>query len=104
MTPKKTRQRLNDAADKFIFGSEPEPEPPAKKQSATSPPAQESGGLLEKLQKQETPKERPIRVSLDLTPEMHRQLTNLANRTGRKKSEVLRILLTEALAELDEQD
>jgi hypothetical protein len=103
MTPKKPRKTLNDAADKFIFG-EPEPELATEKPSATSPSTHEPSGLLEKLQKEESPKERPIRVSLDLSPEMHRQLTNLANRTGRKKSEVLRILLAEALAKLEEED
>ncbi|MEP0755728.1 ribbon-helix-helix protein, CopG family [Trichocoleus sp. Lan] len=101
MTPKKPRKTLNAAADKFIFG-EPESEPPIEKSSP--PPTQDAGGLLEKLQKDEPPKERPIRVSLDLSPEMHRRLTNLANRTGRKKSEVLRILLAEALAELEGED
>ncbi|MBD1838889.1 hypothetical protein [Coleofasciculus sp. FACHB-501] len=104
MTPKKPRKTLNDAADKFIFGSEPKPEPPTEKPSATSPSTHGSGGLLEKLQKEESTKERPIRVSLDLSPEMHRRLTNLANRTSRKKSEVLRILLAQALAELEEED
>ena len=99
MTPKKPRKTLNAAADKFIFG-EPEPEA-ADENLSSSPPVPEAGGLLEKLQKEESPKERPIRVSLDLSPEMHRRLTNLANRTGRKKSEVLRILLAEALAEVE---
>ncbi|WP_339380574.1 ribbon-helix-helix protein, CopG family [Coleofasciculus sp. FACHB-SPT9] len=45
-----------------------------------------------------------MRVSLDLSPKMHRQLTNLANRTGRKKSEVLRILLAQVLTELEGED
>ncbi len=102
MTPKKPRKTLNAAADKFIFG-EPGLEPAIEKPSS-SPPIPEAGGLLEKLQKEESPKERPIRVSLDLSPEMHRRLTNLANRTGRKKSEVLRILLAEALAEVEGGD
>ncbi|MBD2044128.1 ribbon-helix-helix protein, CopG family [Coleofasciculus sp. FACHB-64] len=102
MTPKKPRKTLNAAADKFIFG-EPKPEAADEKLSS-SPLVSEPGGLLEKLQKEESPKERPIRVSLDLSPEMHRRLTNLANRTGRKKSEVLRILLAEALAEVEGGD
>ncbi|MBD1893103.1 ribbon-helix-helix domain-containing protein [Coleofasciculus sp. FACHB-129] len=102
MTPKKPRKTLNASADKFIFG-ELEPESADEKPSS-SPPVPEPGGLLEKLQKEESPKERPIRVSLDLSPEMHRRLTNLANRTGRKKSEVLRILLAEALAEVEGGD
>jgi predicted DNA-binding protein len=32
---------------------------------------------------------------------MHQRLTELANRLGRKKSEVLRILITQALAEIE---
>jgi predicted DNA-binding protein len=61
---------------------------------------QPNSELLEKLTKDETRKERPIRVSLDLTPEMHKKLTNLANHTERKKSKILRILLEQAFQEI----
>jgi hypothetical protein len=92
----KPRKKLDETAKKFIFGEEklqkseaepPEPEPLPKSQ------------LLEKL----TPTERvkPIRVSLDLDPDTHKRLTALAKRLGRRKSEVLRILVNQALDEVE---
>ncbi len=87
------RKRLDDNADKFIFGDD---EPNNKPTSTAKKPEKQSNDLLEKLTQQSTPRERPIRVSLDLSPEMHSKLTNLANRTGRKKAEILRVLLEQA--------
>jgi hypothetical protein len=87
------RKKLDDDAAKFIF---PEDEPNKKTTSAAKKPEKQSNDLLEKLTQQSTPREKPIRVSLDLSPEMHSKLTNLANRTGRKKAEILRVLLEQA--------
>jgi hypothetical protein len=92
----KPRKKLDETAAKFIFGDEK-----LQKQEA-EPPAPEplpKSELLEKL----TPAERvkPIRVSLDLDPETHKRLTALAKRLGRRKSEVLRILITQTLDEVE---
>jgi len=92
------RKRLDDNADKFIFGSD---EPNKKTTGSTKKPENESNDLLNKLTQESAPREKPIRVSLDLTPDMHKKLTSLANRTGRKKSEILRILLEQAFDEID---
>lgn len=87
------RKRLDDDAANFIF---PEDEPNKKTTGAAKKQKLQSNDLLEKLTQQSTPREKPIRVSLDLSPEMHSKLTNLANRTGRKKAEILRVLLEQA--------
>ena len=84
------RKKLDDDTGKFIFGDD---EPDKKTTSAAKKPEKQSNDLLEKLTQQPTPRERPIRVSLDLSPEMH---SKLANRTGRKKAEILRVLLEQA--------
>lgn len=92
------RKRLNDNADKFIFGDD---EPSKKATTPAKKPEKKSNDLLNKLTQESAPREKPIRVSLDLTPDMHAKLTNLANRTGRKKSEILRILLEQAFDEIN---
>lgn len=87
------RKRLDESTGKFIFGDD---ELDNKPTSTTKKTEKQSNNLLEKLTQQSTPREKPIRVSLDLSPEMHSKLTNLANRTGRKKAEILRVLLEQA--------
>lgn len=94
----KPRKKLDETAAKFIFGDadlqKPEAEPPA-------PELLPKSELLEKLTKQPTERVKPIRVSLDLDPETHKRLTALAKRLGRRKSEVLRILVAQALNEIE---
>lgn len=92
------RRRLDDSAGKFIFGND---EPDKKTSGAAKKQELESSDLLSKLTQESTPRERPIRVSLDLSPEMHSKLTSLANRTGRKKAEILRVLLEQAFEGID---
>jgi len=95
MTPK--RKKLDENVGKFIFDDEPN----KKTTTSAKKPENESNDLLNKLTQESAPREKPIRVSLDLTPDMHKKLTSLANRTGRKKSEILRILLEQAFDEID---
>ena len=49
-----------------------------------------------------TPKEPTVRLTVDLTESMHRKLSVLAAKTGRKKAEIVRLLLDEALKEVEE--
>jgi hypothetical protein len=94
----KPRKKLDETAAKFIFGDE------KVQKSEAEPPAPEplhKSELLEKLTKQPTERVKPIRVSLDLDPETHKRLTDLAKRLGRRKSEVLRILVDQALNEIE---
>jgi hypothetical protein len=100
-----TRKPLNEKLDKFIFGRE-DTNGKFTDNSETAKQSEqdlekESNDLLDKLTKDSPRKEKPIRVSLDLSPPMHKKLTNLANRTGRKKSEILRILLEQAFEEIN---
>ncbi|MBD6620418.1 ribbon-helix-helix protein, CopG family [Komarekiella sp. 'clone 1'] len=99
------RKPLNEKLDKFIFGREEQNGKPADGSKQTRQSEQdlekEPNDLLDKLIKDSPRKEKPIRVSLDLSPDMHKKLTNLANRTGRKKSEILRILLEQAFDEIN---
>lgn len=97
---KKPKKTLDDVAAQFIFGN-PDDEDTSTPSAPPKLPQTDSSGLLEKLKKEPLQRVKPIRVSLDLDPEMHQRLTDLANRLGRKKSEVLRILITQALAEIE---
>ncbi|NDJ21017.1 ribbon-helix-helix protein, CopG family [Nostoc sp. B(2019)] len=98
------RKPLNEKLDSFIFGRESQNDKPATDSKKATQSAKdldkESNDLLDRLTKESSRREKPIRVSLDLSPSMHKKLTNLANRTGRKKSEILRILLEQAFEEI----
>lgn len=93
-----TRKKLDDNAGKFIFGND---EPEKKTTSAAKKPEKQSNDLLDKLTQQSNPREKPFRISLDLSPEMYFKLTKLATRTGRKKAEILRVLLEQAFEGID---
>jgi hypothetical protein len=97
---KKPKKTLDDVAAQFIFGN-PDNEDTSTPSTSPKLPQTDASGLLEKLKKEPLQRVKPIRVSLDLDPEMHQRLTDLANRLGRKKSEVLRILITQALTEIE---
>lgn len=112
MTAKK-RKPLDDAlAREFVYGESalpedsptqatknkekamPEPNPSNKVQS-TKP------SLMSQLQP-ESPKEATIRLTVDLPESMHQKLSMLAARTRKKKAEIVRFLLDEALKDIEE--
>ncbi|MEA5506988.1 CopG family transcriptional regulator [Halotia wernerae UHCC 0503] len=128
MSTKKPRKSLNDAlAHEFVYGDSalPEdsptqvtedkeaesvvvsqneqlsnkqtsPEPnPIKTVQSTKP------SLMSQLQP-ESPKEATIRLTVDLPESMHQKLSMLAARTRRKKVEIVRFLLNEALKDVEE--
>ncbi|MDJ0800871.1 MAG: KilA-N domain-containing protein [Calothrix sp. MO_167.B12] len=64
-----------------------------------NPPAGKSNLLS---QQQAPTKEPTVRVTVDLAESMHRKLSLLAAQTGRKKAEIVRFLLDEALQEVEE--
>ena len=128
MSSKKPRKSLDDAlANEFVFGSTPpETEQPqvdnvAETISAPTtdslsgvslpeasaiiptitPSPQPKSSIMSQLQ-QVPPKEATVRLTVDLTESMHRKLSMMAARTGRKKAEIVRFLLDEALQEVDE--
>ena len=128
MSTKKPRKSLDDAlANEFVFGSTPpETEKPqvdnvAETISAPTtdslhgvslpeasaiiptitPSPQLKSSIMSQLQ-QVPPKEATVRLTVDLTESMHRKLSMWAAKTGRKKSELVRFLLDQALQEVDE--
>lgn len=47
-------------------------------------------------------KEATVRLTVDLAESMHRRLSMLCARTGKKKAEVVRLLLEDALQDLED--
>ena len=92
------RKPLNhdDAAKKFVF-QEPEPEPELPPQQ---PQPQVKKNIIQSLTAET--KERTIRLTVDLPESMHRKLSMLAAQTGRKKVEIVRLLLDDALNKVEE--
>ena len=54
--------------------------------------------LIDKFQT--PPKEATVRFTVDLPASMHRKLSLLAARTGKKKAEIVRVLLNEVLKDI----
>lgn len=113
MTPKKPRKPLDDSlADVFVYGtSEPTAKPvePQLPQDTQSPGQSQEpveslnkSRVMEKLMSAPVQKEPTVRFTVDLTLAMHRKLSILAARTGKKKAEIVRMLLDEALQEINE--
>ncbi len=117
---KKSRKTLDDAlAEQFVYGGDARPDseaapkaeqPPASEE--TEPPPTSSSpatskdkiskelSLMEKLQVQ--PKEVTKRFTVDLPESMHRKLSILAARTGRTKADIVRLLLQDALKDVED--
>lgn len=104
MTDKKQRKSLDDAlAEQFVYGGvettqQVEPIPETNLQSSTDQPPKAT--LMEKLTSE--PKERTVRLTVDLSESQHKKLSMLAAKTGRKKADIVRYLLDEALKEANE--
>ncbi len=97
----KKRKPLNDAVSQFVFGSEdtPTPTPPTPPTPMESKPTQQEPDIMSKLQ---APKKEPtIRFTVDMSESLHRKLSMLAARTGRKKVDIVRMLLEEALKDVE---
>jgi hypothetical protein len=117
----KKRKPLDDAlASEFVYGpkeqphvketetqeeAKPEPEqetvPVAKPVEKPTSTQSTKSNLMSQLYST-TPKEPTVRLTVDLTESMHRKLSVLAAKTGRKKAEIVRLLLDEALKEVEE--
>jgi hypothetical protein len=113
MSPKKSRKPLDNAlAQQFIYGekqhgtarepaSEETPsEPPPEQPSPTQEKTPNESPLMNKFQT--PPKEATVRLTVDLPASMHRKLSILAARTGKKKAEIVRVLLDEVLSDVDD--
>jgi hypothetical protein len=116
MTEKKRKALEDTLASQFVFGSEMPGEAPASMASRLSaPPAGHDGSSAlpdsppvlepatepEELKMQtrfQMPEKEPtVRLTVDLAASMHRKLSMLAAQTGRKKVDIVRVLLEDAL-------
>ena len=118
----KKRKSLDDSlASEFVFGGdkpqtgaaptpdiepEPEEEVTAEAEIPTTPmpekpkkPKKESS-LMQKLQLEA--KEPTKRFTIDLRESVHRKLSILAAKTGRSKADIVRMLLDDALEDINE--
>lgn len=116
MTPKKPRKPLDDSlADVFVYGTSEATPIPLESQrlpsaTDTDTPSQSTepikpqnkSRVMDKLMSAPVQKEPTVRFTVDLTETMHRKLSILAARTGKKKAEIVRMLLDEALQEVVE--
>jgi len=122
MNRKQSRKPLTDAlAKEFVYGRDegrgardeltpavtPEPiatveipEPVLTPEPTPEPTPQQQLTMMDKLQFQ--PKEGTKRFTVDLAESTHRKLSMLAARTGRTKAEIVRLLLDEALQDVQE--
>ncbi|MEW5860686.1 MAG: hypothetical protein AB1861_25485 [Cyanobacteriota bacterium] len=121
MSPRKSRKSLDDAlARQFIYGEKPQetapilspkqtsseasPEDPSPSQRIVDVPlgamekTPDESSLIDKFQA--PPKEATVRFTVDLPASMHRKLSLLAARTGKKKAEIVRVLLNEVLEDI----
>lgn len=107
MSTKKPRKSLQDTlASQFVYGSQEPPEEINALETVAVPVPPESVKELKEtnlMSKLQTPAKEPtVRFTVDLSESMHRKLTMLAAKTGRKKADIVRLLLDEALTDVDE--
>ncbi|MEG5088004.1 MULTISPECIES: hypothetical protein [unclassified Microcoleus] len=123
----KKRKPLGSAMEEFVFGTQetasptpPEIVSPAPTPTAsltpeaalpTTPPLPEAlapepipiqskePSLMSKLQAPD--KEATVRFTVDMSETLHRKLSMLAARTGRKKVDIVRMLLEDGLKEVE---
>ena len=70
--------------------------------SPISTPQPAKFNLMSQLQQTNHPKEPTIRLTVDLPESMHRKLSVLAAKTSKKKVEIIRFLLDEALKDVED--
>jgi len=119
MSSRKSRKPLNlndDLALQFIYGEKqqgserelkeeetpselPTEQPSPSDSESVAPKTPNSSTLIDRFQA--PPKEATIRFTVDLPTSMHRKLSILAARTGKKKAEIVRVLLDDALSDVD---
>lgn len=111
---KKRRKALNDSlAKEFVYGSSPPTEPETKPPQETAKPEptpepkpepkpkkSQKLSLMDKLQAET--KEPTKRFTIDLAESLHRKLSLLSVRSGRSKADIVRMLLEEALQDVDD--
>lgn len=114
---KKPRKSLDDSlANEFVYGGDkpqtgaaPTPDIELETEEATPAPVEEQplterpkkeSSLMQKLQVEA--KEGTKRFTIDLRESVHRKLSILAAKTGRSKADIVRMLLDDALEDINE--
>ncbi|MBE9044893.1 CopG family transcriptional regulator [Pleurocapsales cyanobacterium LEGE 10410] len=118
---RKKRKPLDDSlANEFVFGgnepeeaapapdiepeaevtAEPEPTPTTPMPEKPAPKSNKESSLMQKLQLEA--KEPTKRFTIDLRESVHRKLSILAAKTGRSKADIVRMLLDDALEDINE--
>jgi len=121
----KKRKPLDSAMEKFVFGTKEAASPPEFVLPAATPTASltpetvlpatplppevsapepvsiqsKEPSLMSKLQAPD--KEATVRFTVDMSETLHRKLSILAARTGRKKVDIVRMLLEDGLKEVE---
>jgi hypothetical protein len=121
----KKRKPLDSAMEKFVFGTKEAASPPEFVSPAATPTASltpetvlpatplppevsapepvsiqsKEPSLMSKLQAPD--KEATVRFTVDMSETLHRKLSILAARTGRKKVDIVRMLLEDGLKEVE---
>ena len=99
------RKPLSDTlAENFVYGqSEVAPAPSEPSNELTEPtPVIKEQSLMSRLLETSEPKEATKRFTVDLPETMHRKLSILAAKTGRKKADIIKTLLEDLLKDLNE--
>ena len=99
------RKPLSDTlAENFVYGqSEVIPTLPEPSQKPIEPtPVIKEQSLMNRLLETSEPKEATKRFTVDLPETMHRKLSILAAKTGRKKADIIKTLLEDLLKDLNE--
>ena len=116
---KRQRKSLDDSlANEFVFGgdkpeteetptpevevtpAEEEPKPTAPTEPKSDVKLSASSSLMDKLQVEA--KEGTKRFTIDLRESVHRKLSILSARTGRSKADIIRMVLDDVLADVEE--
>ncbi len=94
------RKPLTDQAKKFLKGEEvAEPSQPTITPASEPIKEPQKSSLLDKLT--QPTEEGAKRFCVDLKISTHKRLTELSNKTGKPKTEIVRFLIEQALEELD---
>ena len=89
-----------EKAEQLPVSEETEPAPTSSSPATSKDKISKELSLMEKLQVQ--PKEVTKRFTVDLPETMHRKLSILAARTGRTKADIVRLLLQDALKDVED--
>ena len=103
----KRRSMADDDAAAFVFGEDrdrnpdpsPKPEPVSKPRSRKSS-TKKSRAIDQLMETAE--QERQVRITVDLAASQHQELTLASARLGKSKAEIIRALVDDFLAELND--